>query len=269
MSDKSLQSHWLDGGASIGIWCAIPSGVTAEVSARAGGDFVCLDMQHGMMGFDVSLQMLQAIDNTGVSPVVRVPWNDPAIIGKVLDAGAMTVIVPMTNTAEDAQKAVDACRYAPEGIRSFGPTRVSMREGPDYFAQSRDRVGVMPMIETVEALENLDAIAATPGISGLFFGPFDMSVSLGLAPGNNDGAAAFDSAIQRVLDACNRNNIVAGILANAELGALRVQQGFRFVAVSMDIMALAMALKGDLAKVRQDLDANSASLSSGSGGYGE
>lgn len=254
MSSKSLRERWARGEPTLGVWCAIPSSVSTEIAARTGADFVCVDMQHGLVGYDDTLQMLQAIDTTPAAPVIRVPWNDPAVIGKALDFGAMTIIVPMTNTAVDAKEAVAACQYAPDGIRSFGPTRVGMREGPDYFPSAKDQVAVLPMIETAEALENVEEIAAVPGISGLFLGPFDLSVSIGLPPGNNDGDPQFDAAIERVVAACRKYSITAGILANAEVGAKRVRQGFGFVAVSMDFMALARAVGNDLNTVRSEIE---------------
>lgn len=253
MSINLLRDRWATGAPTLGVWCALPSSITAEIAARSGPDFICVDMQHGLIGYDSALTMLQAADAAAVPAVVRVPWNDPAIIGKMLDSGAMTVIVPMTNTVEDAEAAVAACRYAPDGIRSFGPTRAGMKHGLEYFGLANETVAVIPMIETVEALKNIDEIAAVPGVSGLFFGPFDFSVSAGLPPGNNDGNSVFDSAIEKVTAVCNDHSIVAGTLANAELGATRVEQGFGFVAVTMDGIALGIALSADLNKVRSEI----------------
>lgn len=253
MGMNPLSDKWASGAVTLGVWCSLPSSVTAEIAARTGPDFVTVDMQHGLIGYDTALTMLQAIDTTEVPSVVRVPWNDPAIIGKVLDSGAMTVVVPMTNTAQDVRDAVAACRYATEGIRSFGPTRAGYRYGPEYFGSANEDVVIMPMIETVEALSNIDEIAAVPGVGGLFFGPFDFSVSAGLPPGNNDGNPKFDEAIERVTGVCKARSLVAGTLANPDLGALRVKQGFRFVAVTMDAIGLGAALGADLAKVRSEL----------------
>lgn len=251
----------------LGSWCAIPNSLTAEIVARTGFDFVVVDMQHGILDYQETVTLLQAIDVSHSAAVVRVPWNDTAMIGKVLDAGAMTLIVPMTNTAKDVEAAVAATRYAPEGIRSFGPMRASLTEGADYALRANQEVALFAMIETAEALENVDAIAKVPGIAGLFLGPFDLSLSLGLTPGNNDGDPIFDKALERVLHACGENNLSAGILANESLATTRVRQGFNFVVMSTDFMTLAGGLKLNLAKVQAELN-DGAKEQTQSGGYG-
>ncbi|HEY3194225.1 MAG TPA: aldolase/citrate lyase family protein, partial [Candidatus Dormibacteraeota bacterium] len=119
----SLRERWKAGEPTLGAWCTIPSPWTAEVAARSGHDWVCIDTQHGLIGYDVMLPMLQAISAGSVPSFVRVPWNEPGAIMKALDAGAGGVIVPMVNSVEQAKAAVDACRYPPHGIRSMGPTR--------------------------------------------------------------------------------------------------------------------------------------------------
>jgi len=250
---KSLVKRLTNNETLLGSWCAIPSSVTAEIMARTGFDFVVMDMQHGLLDFSSTVSALQAVDITDTAPVVRVSWNDPAEIGKVLDAGAMTIIAPMTNTVADAEAAVSACRYAPEGIRSFGPMRVGLREGANYPGRANSDVAVFPMIETEEALNNVEAIAAVAGVTGLFVGPFDLSLSLGLPPGNNDGNSKFDKALERILSACKSNNISAGILSNEALAAKRVKQGFQFVVVSTDFVALAGSLYAGLEKVQSEL----------------
>ncbi|GAB3113332.1 aldolase [Aestuariicella hydrocarbonica] len=251
----------------IGSWCAIANSLTAEITARSGFDFIVIDMQHGLLDYQDTVSMMQAMDVSTTPPVVRVPWNDTAMIGKVLDAGAMTVIVPMINTVEDVKAAVAACRYAPEGVRSFGPMRAMLSEGADYPLRANKEISLFAMIETQEALDNVEAIAAVPGVAGLFLGPFDLSLSLGLAPGNNDGEQVFDEALQRVLKAAKANNLSTGILANEALAVQRVQQGFDFVVMSTDFMTLAGGLQMNLAKVRTELDGDAAASSQG-GGYG-
>jgi 4-hydroxy-2-oxoheptanedioate aldolase len=249
----SLKARWAADDATIGAWCFAPHPFVAEAVARAGFDFAVVDMQHGPVGFETAFGMIQAIDLTPAVPVVRVPWNEPAIIGQVLDAGALAVIVPMIEGVEDAQAAVRACRYPPMGRRSFGPLRVGMRDGPGYAPAANDSVALMAMIETPGALEQCEAIAALPGVDALFVGPFDLSVSLGLPPGDNDGAPAFDAALARVVAAATAQGKVAGILSNANLAARRVAQGFQFVSVFSDIPALAALAGAELARARQSL----------------
>jgi len=240
--------------ALLGSWCAIPDSLTAEIVARTGFDFVVVDMQHGLLDYQKTLTLLQAIDVSDSASVVRVPWNDTAMIGKVLDAGAMTIIVPMTNTAEDVKAAVAASKYAPEGIRSFGPMRASLVEGANYPLQANKNVSVFAMIETKEALDNVEEIARVSGLAGLFLGPFDLSLSLGLMPGNNDGDPVFDEAIEAVLSACRKNGLSAGILAKEKLAVTRVNQGFNFVVMSTDFMTLAAGLQKNFSEVQSELN---------------
>jgi 4-hydroxy-2-oxoheptanedioate aldolase len=251
MENKSLKSEWKSGAVTLGAWCSIPTSFTAEIAAVSGYDFVVIDVQHGLMGFETALTMLQAVDTTEAFPIVRPPANEPSVIGKFLDAGAMGVIIPMTNSAADVKAAVAACRYAPEGIRSFGPTRADLRVGPKYFTQANNDIAVIPMIETVEALQEIEEIVNVPGVDGLFIGPMDLSVTMGLPPGNNDHIPAFAQALERVVKCCRTKGIVAGIFSNAKFAPTRVQQGFQMVVVAVDSIVLNGVLRADLAQVRE------------------
>lgn len=245
-----LKARWEKDEVTLGAWCMIPEPLTAEALGRAGFDWVLVDMQHGCMDYETALDMIRAIDTTPAQPVLRVPWNDPGIIGRALDAGALGIVIPMIQTAEDARRAVDACLYPPKGRRSFGPVRAGMRDGPAYFMEANDRVAVIPMIETPEALVNVDEIAAVPGVDALFVGPFDLSIALGLPPGDNDGKPAFDAAIAKVTAAARAANIAMAVLSNAKVAPLRIAQGFRMISTTTDINALSMAARSDLEAVK-------------------
>lgn len=247
---ESLKARVRAGQVLLGAWCMSPGALTAEALGGAGFDWVLVDMQHGCMDYETALEMIRAIDLSGAAPIVRPPWNDPGIIGRVLDAGAMGVIVPMIQSAEDARRAVDACLYPPAGRRSFGPIRVALRDGPFYFANANEKVLVIPMIETAEALANVDAIAHTPGVDALFVGPFDLSIALGLSPGDNDGAPAFDDALTKIGAAARDAGIATAVLSNAERAATRIKQGFQLVSVFTDLSGLVAAARADLKKVR-------------------
>src|SRR6266699_2910377 len=156
---SSLRERWKAGDATFGAWCTIPSSWTAEVAARSGHDWVCIDTQHGLIGYDVMLPMLQAISAGGVPSFVRVPWNEPGSIMKALDAGAGGIIVPMVNSVGEAQAAVDACRYPPDGMRSMGPVRAR-----EVDSDWRRPICVV-MIETVQAVDRADAILSVPGVA--------------------------------------------------------------------------------------------------------
>lgn len=242
----SLKSRWASGEVTLGAWCMIPEPLTAEALGRAGFDWVLVDMQHGCMDYETALNMIRAIDLTPALPIVRVPWNDPGIIGRMLDAGALGIVIPMIQTAEDARRAVDACLYPPKGRRSFGPVRVGQRDGQGYFMEANDRVAVIPMIETPEALANVEKIAVVPGVDALFVGPFDLSIALGLPPGDNDGKPVFDEAIVRISAAARSAGIATAVLSNAKVAPLRIEQGFQMISTTTDINALAMAARGDL-----------------------
>jgi 4-hydroxy-2-oxoheptanedioate aldolase len=237
----------------------LPDRFAAEAVASLGFDFVCVDAQHGLIDYRDVAQIIQALELSEAAPVVRVPWNEPGVIGKVLDAGAMSVIVPMVNSAYDARAAVAASRYAPDGNRSFGPVGIGLRDGPDYMKRANDEVAVIIMIETAAALRDVDQIAAVPGVDALFLGPFDLSMSLGLSPGDNDGVALFDVAVTTILDSCRRNNLKAGVLSNRAVAPRRIAEGFDMISIATDIQALSRAMASDLETVKSHLSAAVAS----------
>ena len=254
MSKKSLKARWADGERVLGTWCAFGCATAVEMSGGIGYDYVCLDLQHTAISEGQLPDMIRAIDLGGSVPIVRAAWNDAAGLMRILDAGAMGVIVPMVNSAEDARAAVAACRYAPTGIRSFGPLRVGLREGPTYFQRANDEIAVLAMIETAEAAAALDEILEVPGLDGLYIGIFDLSVSLGLPPGNNDGTPEFDAVINGVLEGCRRKGIVAACHSSADAAAMRIEQGFQMVTVTADFLAMRGALIEHLADARAALE---------------
>ena len=147
MRENMLRRLWREGKAAVNGWCAIPSSFSAETMAHQGWDSVTVDLQHGVVDYQTAVTMLQAISQTPTIPFVRVPWNEFGIIGKMLDAGAYGVIIPMVNSPEEAKAAVAACRHYPQGSRSFGPARAASYAGSDYFAHANEEIAVIPMIE--------------------------------------------------------------------------------------------------------------------------
>ena len=230
-----LLEQWRIGGAVRGFWATIPSSVSVELIAANRPDYVCIDMQHGSIGFDAAVGMLQAIWAHGVSPLVRVPANNPAAIMQALDAGALGVVVPLVSSPEEAAAAVAACRYPPRGIRSFGPLRASTvmrsRETTDL-----EQVACIVMVETLEGIDQLDAIAATEGLTGIYAGPADLSLVLGLPPSFKQKDPRHEEVIERIRLACERTGIVPGItcVGDTEHARQRLEQGFRMVAVGND-----------------------------------
>jgi 4-hydroxy-2-oxoheptanedioate aldolase len=244
---ETLRSLWAAGEVTFGAWLTMPSPVSAEAAARIGFDYVCVDTQHGATDYQMAVYMIQAIILGGSRPVVRVPWNEPGVIGKMLDAGAIGVVIPMVNTAREAEEVVRACRYPPLGERSFGPVMAGMRT-PDYAVEANEMVALIPMIETAEALSNLDDILAVPGLDAVYVGPADLSLSLGLLPGNNDGSPEFDDALDRIVAACRDAGVVPGIHASGVLASRRVQRGFAMVTVANDLLAMRTRMTDELAE---------------------
>lgn len=231
-----------------------PGFVTAGTAALNAFDYYCIDVQHGVVDYADAAVMIEAVNASGGTPIVRAPWNEAGIVGKLLDAGAHGVIAPMVNTREHAEALVRAVRYAPDGARSWGPI-LAARRRPDYLDWARANIAVIPMIETTQALENLDEIVSTPGIDAVYVGPADLSLTLGLPPGNNDGEAAFDDALAAIVAACQRHGVVPGIHSTGALAPRRREQGFRMVTVTSDQLAMNIGLKSELATARGDASA--------------
>ena len=249
MRENTVKARWRAGEVAYGGWLSIPSSLSAEMMAQEDFDYLCVDMQHGAIDYQVALTMLQAISTTETMPFVRVPWNEPGIIGKMLDAGAMGVIIPMVNSVAEAQAAVAACRYHPAGHRSFGPLRASMYAGADYFAHANDEIACVPMIETEQAVESLDDILAVPGIDAVYVGPADLSITLGQPPAMaNEGR--FEEARLRIAAACKEHGVVAGIHASAALAPKHAAAGYQLVTVSTDAGGIRAGARKDVETVR-------------------
>ena len=178
--ETRLARVWKQGGVAVNGWLSIPSTVTAELFGHAGYDSIVVDLQHGLIDYETALGMMQAVKAAGDTTVIaRPPWNEPGIIMKCLDAGAWGIRCPLINKPVDAEALVYACHYAPKGGRSVGPTRAMMIYGTDYIQRANDHVVTIAMIETREALSNVEAIARTPGLTALYIGPSDLAQSLG------------------------------------------------------------------------------------------
>jgi 4-hydroxy-2-oxoheptanedioate aldolase len=220
------------GGRAIGLWLTIPSALTAEVAAASGADYVVVDQQHGGAGPETMTGMLAAIAAGGALPLVRVGSHDPWVIGHALDLGAAGVIVPLVNSADEAAAAVAACRYAPEGVRSWGRLRPGGEEPL-----------CLVMCETRAGLEAVEAIAAVPGLGGIYVGPSDLSLSLGLQPTHRLKHPPVLAAMERVRTACTGAGIVAGLHCVAAEDAARfAAAGFPMVTAGGDLALLRGAL---------------------------
>jgi 4-hydroxy-2-oxoheptanedioate aldolase len=251
MRTNTVKEKWRAGKPAIGGWLSIPTGLTAEVMAAQGFDWVCVDTQHGAIDFNSALPMLQAISTQATMPFVRVPWNEPSIIMKYLDAGAMGIIVPMIETKEDAERAVWAMRYPPMGMRSSGPFRATLYAGPDYQDRANEELALCVMIETPKAIENVDAIASVPGIDALYIGPSDLSQALGLGPRYDADNELHASTVTKIRQAAERHGVVPGIHTSGHVLTNRyIREGFKMLLLTTDAGGVAKNAREELAAVK-------------------
>lgn len=240
MRENRLRTLWKTGGAAVNGWLTVPSSFSAETMAHQGWDTLTIDMQHGMIDDAVLVPMLQAISTTDTVPVVRVPWLEPGILMRALDAGAYGVICPMVNTREDAQKLVAYTHYPPRGTRSFGPLRAVLYAGFDYVQHANDTIVTIAMIETAEALDNLDDILSVEGLDAIYIGPSDLSLALGCRPTFDDLEPKAFEAVEHILARAKAHDVVAGIHNGTPEAALtRIAKGFKFVTISSDARLMA------------------------------
>ena len=262
----TLRSVWSAGGTALGGWMSMREPLLAEAVATLDVDYVCIDMQHGLADIGDVFAMLQAMDRHPVTPVVRVPWNEQGIIGRVLDMGALGVIIPMVNSADEARAAVAACRYAPLGRRSVGPIVPNLRYGPGYFSTANERLICIPMIETEVAVSRIDEILAVDGIDAIYVGPSDLAVSMGLPPGLDNADPRFTRAISTIVDACKRHGVVAGIHSSAAVARKRHDEGFRMITVAADMVCAVGGLRNESNAARAAVRGSTSPAAGGDGG---
>ena len=231
-----LKQLWDSGTPAVNGWLAIPSGFSAEVMAQAGWDSVTVDLQHGVQDYQSMVACFQAMQSHPVLPMARVPWNEPGIVGKVLDAGAYGVICPMVNTRAEAEAFVSYCRYPPAGKRSNGPIRAGIYGvSTSYQSTANQEVLCLPMIETQEAVDNLDAILDVPGVDAVYIGPSDLGFSMGLVPVLDREEPVILDIYKKILDATKRRGLRACVHCGSPAYAKRmIAMGFHLVTISND-----------------------------------
>ena len=252
MRENTLKTIWARGEAVVNGWLSIPSSFSAEVMAHQGFDSLTVDMQHGVVDYQVAVTMLQAISTTSAIPLARVPWNDPARLMKILDAGVYGVICPMINTREEAEALVRACKYAPRGVRSWGPVRASIYAGADYGDHANEDIVVMPMIETAQAVSNIDDILSVPGVDAVYVGPSDLSLTMGCKPRLDQTDPPVVEAQLKIVAACKRHGVAAGIHnATAAYALKMIEAGYQFVTLASDSRHMAAKAAEEVAAVRK------------------
>ncbi|MEQ1597519.1 MAG: aldolase/citrate lyase family protein [Casimicrobium sp.] len=253
MRKNALKQKMTQGVCTTNGWCALGSAYSAELLGHAGFDSVTVDMQHGMFDFAQALLMLQSLSSTPAVPIVRTPWNDTAVIMHMLDAGAYGVICPMINNRAEAEKLVGACRYAPEGMRSYGPARGLLYGGPDYPTHANEEIVVLAMIETLEGIKNLDEILSTPGLDGVYIGPNDLALVLGARPGSDTTDPRCIETIAHILARARAHKKFAGIFCSGgATGAIRRQQGFDMITLTHEGNYVTQMAKAHIATALAD-----------------
>ena len=271
MIKNGIRAGWATGKPAINGWLSTSSAFIAEVMAAQGYDSLTIDIQHGFVGYDSARPMLQAMRASGVTPMVRVPWLDPGDIMKALDAGAYGIICPMVNNREEAARFVSYLRYPPQGLRSFGPTRVVFSAGADYGQHANDEVLGFAMIETAEAMAHLDEIFTTPGLDGVYVGPADLTLGLTgrkYATGFDREEPEMVEAIRRIVTSAHAAGIKAGLHCGTPAYAAKaIGWGYDLVTISNDVRLLAGAAQASVAATRKLLGEQTASAAPARSGY--
>lgn len=250
---NKVKAMWESGQPVLHGWLSIGNPFTAEIMAAQGYDALTVDVQHGALDYSSLLPMYQAMRASGVVLGARVPWLDPGMIMKVLDAGALMVICPMINTAEDAARFVSCLRYPPLGQRSFGPTRAGIAM-PGYGPAMNEEIVALAMIESAEGVANLEAIAATPGLDGLYVGPADLTLGTQkgrLPPGFDRQEPEMVEIIQRIASVAHKHGIKAGLhCATPDYAVKALDWGYSLTTVSGDSRLLAGAASASVSRYR-------------------
>jgi 4-hydroxy-2-oxoheptanedioate aldolase len=243
------------GEASIGTWLSLPSPEAAEFIAPLGFDWIVVDTEHNAIDVRTMAQMFAAVRHTPIAPMVRIPWSSPEHVKRALDAGAWGVVFPMVKTREEAEMAVRACKFPPEGDRSVGGSRHAMSfaaTNADYYARANEEILVVIQIEHIEAVERADEILSVPGVDACFIGPNDLAASMNLGvsiPLEWDHPELVE-AITRIREACDRHGVAPGIHTSGAAGVnQRLAEGFRFLAMASEVKYMLGGLSDDLAKL--------------------
>jgi 4-hydroxy-2-oxoheptanedioate aldolase len=252
MANNKIKQLWAAGKPAVNGWLAIPNGYSAEVMAQAGWDSVTVDLQHGVQDYMSMVTCFQAMQSHPVLPMVRVPWNEPGIIGKVLDAGAYGVICPMVNTVAEAKAFISYAKYPPAGARSNGPIRAGIYGvSTGYQKTANDEILCIPMIETAEAVGNLEAILDVPGIDAVYIGPSDLGFSMGLIPILDREEPEILKIYDKVLKETAKRGLAAGVhCGSAAYAKKAIGMGFKLVTINNDSGLMLTAAKAALSEVR-------------------
>ena len=237
--NNQLIKLWEEKKPVINAWLSIPNSFTTEAFGKMGWDSITIDMQHGQTDYSKSISMLQSLSSSQSTAMVRVPWSEPGIIMRMLDLGVMGIIAPMINSKKDCENFVSYCYYPPIGQRSFGPMRAQLIHGSDYFSNANNNILSFAMIETEQAVNNLDDILSVPNLTGVYIGPADMSSSYGLFPKFDVKEDPVFSKIKLIAKKANEYGKIAGIHnGTTKYAKEMIDLGFKLVTISSDFRFL-------------------------------
>jgi 4-hydroxy-2-oxoheptanedioate aldolase len=246
-----IRARWAAGETAFAAWLILDSPAAATAVASAGFDAAVVDLQHGHATLQSLPHLLAAVQSTQAMPFVRAAWNHPADLMRALDLGARGVICPMVGSRAEAETFVAACRYPPAGIRSYGPIHGAFGRGHEQATAAKDAILLFAMIETADGFVNLEEIAATPGLDGLFVGPADLSLGIGLDTFADFGDTVLLTVLDAIVAAAAARGLIPGIHAPSPSGAAAMaDRGFRFVSCAVDEDLLRGAAEGALRATR-------------------
>jgi len=253
MKNNNLFNLWKDNKPCVNSWLSIPNSFTAEAISKIGFDSITIDMQHGQNDYSSSISMLQGISNSNTVPFVRVPWNEPGIIMKMLDLGVMGIIAPMINNKKQCEDFVSYCYYPGVGQRSFGPMRAQVVHGLNYYENANNQIISFAMIETKEAVDNIDSILSVPNLTGIYIGPGDMSSAYGKKPQFDVKEDPVFSNIKMIAKKAKEKGKIAGIHNGTSTYAKEmIGLGYQFVTISSDFRSMISGLQNTINEMKND-----------------
>jgi 4-hydroxy-2-oxoheptanedioate aldolase len=239
MKNNPVKAALREGRAQVGTWLSLASPVAARFMARAGFDWLTLDIEHSPANWETAGLIFGAVADAGGVPLARVPSNTHENVKRALDAGAFGIVFPMCNSVEEAEAAVAACKYPPQGRRSVGGGMQMLNfaaSSSEYYARANDEILVIIQAEHILAVERCERIFAVPGLDGMFVGPNDLLASMGKAPAMETDDPAFVEALRRLRETAVRCGIAPGLhVADAEAACRRRAEGWQFIAISSEL----------------------------------
>lgn len=254
MQKNELKRRLKAGEAVIGSWLSVAHPTIAEIMGQAGFDFLIIDMEHGILDIEGVHSLVLTLAGTAASSLVRVPWNDPVIVKRVLETGTMGILVPQVNSAQEVEQAVRAVRYPPQGIRGIGCQRAAGFGAwfDEYLSSANEELVTAVQIETASALENIDKILSVEGLDLIFIGANDLSASMGLF--NQPQHPQVQEAIRHILASAQKANVPAGLMASDPDDAnARMAEGFQFVGLGHDVGLLSSTCRDLCRRVTRDV----------------